>query len=185
MITLRTTLASALLVTSLAACDVKREEDAGGVASPTETPAEAVSSDNPTVAAAPAAPTQVALAAIQTQPGPEGSSVALERVAVTGNILTVQVRYIGGKTTGHSIDARDVSVIDDATSNRIGILQDKEGIWMAAPLVTPTSDTLHFSLGKEDPAIVWFKFPAPPATSSTISINIPKVAPFDGVPVTR
>lgn len=185
MITLRTTLASVLVVTGLAACDVKREEDTGEIVAATEAPAEAVPNANPTIADVPAAPTQAALAVIQTQPGPDGSSVALERVAVTGNILTVQVRYIGGKATGHSLDVRDVSVIDDATSNRIGILQDKEGIWMAAPLVTPTSDTLHFSLGKEDPAIVWFKFPAPPATSSTISINIPKVAPFDGVPVTR
>jgi hypothetical protein len=184
MITLRTALASVLLVIGLAACEFKREEDAGATPSPTEGAVAPI--ENPTVAEPPAPqPTQAAAIAIQTQPGPEGSSVVLERAAVTGNILTVQVRYIGGKRIGHSIDARDVSVIDDATSNRIGILQDQEGVWMAAPLVTPTSDTLHVSLGKEDPAIVWFKFPAPPAMSTTISINIPKVAPFDGVPVTR
>jgi hypothetical protein len=35
------------------------------------------------------------------------------------------------------------------------------------------------------PGIFWVKFPAPPATSKTVSLNLPKTAPFDGVPVTR
>lgn len=183
MIALRTTVATVFLLAGLTACEVRRDDGAGDVASDTAGPAHAV---NPTSADTTAAtPKQAPLVAIQTQPGPNGSEVALERAAVTGNILTVQLRYIGGERTARSMDVRDVSVIDDATSNRIGVLQDDKGVWMAAPLQSTTSDRFTLLLGKDSPAIVWFKFPAPPSTSSTISINLPEVAPFDGVPVAR
>ena len=132
---------------------------------------------------APSAPS----AAIQTQDGPEGSRVSLTRAQVTGDILTVQLRY--EKTTDPSLGARfaveEVNVVDDATAQRYGVLRDQEQRWQASPLQSPTSDYTLFSARIGAPAVVWFKFPAPPATSRTVSINIPGVGPFDGVPVTR
>lgn len=122
-------------------------------------------------------------AAIQTQPGPKGSQVALNKVAVTGDILTVQLTYNGG-TDWQTPDLKDVSVIDDATAQRIGVLKDGEGNYLASPINGGVKSVLGFKLGA-GPQIVWFKFPAPPATSKTISINVPDVVPFDGVPVTR
>jgi len=35
------------------------------------------------------------------------------------------------------------------------------------------------------PGILWAKFAAPSAGAKTVSINLPEVAPFDGVPVTH
>lgn len=128
------------------------------------------------------APVPVAPAAIQTQPGPKGSQVALNKVAVTGDVMTVQLSYVGG--SGYTSPELDqISVIDDATAQRISILKDNGGKWMAAPLNSSAKE-LWIGMGR-DPVIVWMKFPAPPATSKTVSINIPEVAPFDGVPVTR
>lgn len=177
----RTMVASVAMIAGLAACDAKKADD-------TAAPEQA----NPTIAAAPANPaaapapaSQTPVQAIQTQPGPGGTSVALERVAVTGNILTVQLRYIGGETNNQMFDIEQASVIDDATSNRIGVLKDQEGAYMASPLLAVKSDKMNILYGRDTPAIVWFKFPAPPATSATVSINIPGVAPFDGVAVTR
>lgn len=150
-------------------------DNTGGVVR-TEVPA-----PTPTPTPAPA-PTP---AAIQVQPGPAGSQVSLTRVAVTGDILTVSLAYARPGMTDAAYDhpkLNEVSVIDDATSQRIGVLKDNNGQWLAAPL--GTAGTLDLQL-KQTPQIVWFKFPAPPPTTKTVSINIPNVAPFDGVPIAR
>ena len=122
-------------------------------------------------------------AAIQEQSGPSGSRVALNRVKVTGDVMTVQLTYAGGKALWDFVNVADVSVIDDATSQKISVLKDGEGKWLAAPM--SGDNQVRTEIGQPSPSIVWFKFPAPPATSKTVSINIPKVGPFDGVPVTR
>ncbi len=125
---------------------------------------------------------QIQAPAIQTQPGPKGNNVALNRVAVTGDILTVSMTFSGGTCCVH-MRIEDVSVIDDATSQRIGVLKDNAGKYMAAPLESNGTSVSPESW--RTPSVVWFKFPAPPATSKTVSIALPGVAPFDAVPVTR
>jgi hypothetical protein len=122
-----------------------------------------------------------AQAVIQTQPGSDGTQVALNRVAVTGDVLTVQLTYIAKEGGTQRFDPEQVSIIDDATAQQIGMLKDNAGKWLASPL---EGEDIAVNLW-ESPSVVWFKFPAPPPTSRTISINIPDVAPFDGVPVTR
>jgi hypothetical protein len=120
--------------------------------------------------------------AIQTQPGPAGAQVALNRVSVTGDLMTVQLTYTGGSGNNHA-KLEEVSVIDDATAKQMGVLKDNAGKWLASPL-NFNGQMLDVSLS-DKPSVVWFKFPAPPAETKTVSINIPDVAPFDGVPVTR
>ena len=123
---------------------------------------------------------------IQTQPGPEGSTVALNRAAVTGDVLTVQLSYTNNENACcQRIRADEVSVIDDATAQQIGVLKDNSGKSLASPLESGWLDRLHFDLDRDAPTIVWSKFPAPPPTSRTVSINVPNVAPVDGVPITR
>jgi hypothetical protein len=127
-------------------------------------------------------PTPMAAApAIQTQAGPKGSQVALNRVAVTGDIMTVSMTFSGGDCCTYT-KVDQVSVIDDATSQRISVLKDNAGNWMAAPMY---SNDKEVRIDSSKPAVVWFKFPAPPATSKTVSITLPEVAPFDAVTVTR
>ena len=72
-------------------------------------------------------------------------------------------------------------MIDDATSQRIGVLKDNAGEWMASNV---SGNSLNTDC-EIKPGVIWAKFPAPPATSKTVSINLPKVGPFDGIPVTR
>ncbi|MEG3179797.1 hypothetical protein [Sphingomonas sp. LT1P40] len=165
----------------LVACSVAPESNqtTSATTAPVETSAsgvtraEVVPSPTPTVAAQ---------TVIQTQPASSGTQVALNKVAVTGDVLTVQLTYTGG-TASQVIAADEVSVIDDANARQLGVLKDNAGKWLAAPL-TSSGDQLIFSSGRA-PVIVWFKFPAPAGDSKTVSINIPGTAPFDGVPVTR
>ncbi|WP_176472943.1 hypothetical protein [Sphingomonas lenta] len=121
---------------------------------------------------------------IQEQPGPEGSRVALNRAAVTGDVMTVQLSFSGGTSCCGYIPVDRVSVIDDATAQQIGVLKDGQGRWLAAPLGSNDKE-IRVETNESAPQIVWFKFPAPPPTSRTVSINIPGVGPFDGIPVTR
>jgi len=142
---------------------------------------------SPLVQAAPApvAVTQP-VAAIATGAGPEGSQVSLVKARVTGNVLTVELSYRNPDPSwqAYYFDVDQVSVIDDTTSQRYGVLKDNTESWMASPLAT---DGKRIRVQTKDgkPSVVWFKFPAPPASSSTVSINIPDVSPFDGVTVQR
>ena len=135
--------------------------------------------------AAPPEPAVTAMPAqsvIQSQPGPEGSQVDLMKVAVTGDILTVTLRCSSDKqfnSKGFALDG--TSVIDDATSQRMAVLKDNDGKWLASNV----SGNAIIAKCEQQPGVFWAKFPAPPATSKTVSINLPETAPFDGVPVTR
>lgn len=123
-----------------------------------------------------------AQAAIQSQPGPDGAQVDLLKVAVTGDILTVTLRCSSNeKINSQSFDVEKISVIDDSTSQRLSVLKDDKADWMASNV----SGNFLRTQCEVKPGIFWLKFPAPPMTSPTVSINLPEVGPFDGVPVTR
>ncbi len=129
----------------------------------------------PVVAVAPAT-------AIASQPGPDGSQVDLIKLAVTGDILTATFRCSSqDRINTEAFRLTDISAIDDATAQRISVLKDNAGNWLAS---APSGDSIMASC-EAKPGIFWVKFPAPPATSKTVSLNLPKTAPFDGMPVTR
>ena len=125
---------------------------------------------------------------IQSQPGPDGSQVDLLSVKVTGDILTVTLRCSSPERYNReSIRVAQVSVIDDATSQRIGVLKDNEGGAMVSNL-NRSSNSDYDTMGVDctsKPGVMWAKFAAPPATSKTVSINFPNIAPFDGIAVQR
>lgn len=125
----------------------------------------------------------VAAAVIQSQPGPAGTRVDLTRAAVTGDVLTVQIAL--SHPEGHRVVMAldEVNVVDDATAQRYSVLKDGGGKWMAAPL--SGADSVAEYVSSSGAEIYWFKFPAPPATSPSVSINLPGVGTFDGVPVAR
>lgn len=176
-------LLAATAMATLSACNVREDDAAANAANPTVvTTAPAETAEPATATSVPIAP-PITVPAIQTQPGPKGNTVALNKVAVTGNILTVSMTYSGGSDCCVHIPIDDVSIIDDATSQRISVLKDGTGKYMAAPLESGGRNVGPDS--HRSASVVWFKFPAPPATSKTVSIAIPDVAPFDAVPVTR
>jgi hypothetical protein len=119
---------------------------------------------------------------LATQPGPNGTQVQLNKVAVAGDVMTVQLTYLGGKGSDE-VMLNAVYVIDDASARKIGVLKSDDGAWLASPM-SSMDDRLSISFGNY-PSIVWFKFPAPPAGSKTVSVIVPHVGPFDGMAVTR
>lgn len=142
-----------------------------------ETPA-AATAVTPTPAAAP----------LETQAGPSGSQVSLVRAQVTGDVLTVQLSFqpaADDTYNSYDLELDEVSVIDDATAQRYGVLRDAEKRWQASPVASNNAEVARVIVNDGRPEVAWFKFPAPPPTSRTVSINIPTVGPFDGVTVQR
>ncbi|MEZ0472995.1 hypothetical protein [Luteimonas salinilitoris] len=180
---------SLLTLCLVAACKQQPSPDTAAAQSPADTSgaaAEATTPPNPTVAPERTTP-PAAAAPIATQTGPKGSQWDLSKVAVTGNVLTVQFNVRTGDENlwNPSFPLSDVSVLDDATSQRYSPLQDSSGKPMAAPLNTINDKMLKLDIKKNSNGVIWLKFPAPPTTSQTVSINIPEVAPFDGVAIQR
>jgi len=154
---------------------------------PTPTPA-----SNPSLIREPAAPQQQpdpAAQAIQSKPFGQGT-LALTKVKVVGQILNVEFMYIPPKnergdykfTNEHSGKITDFAYVDEATSNRTSLLQDESGKYMTDP-AAGVSNTI--GLTGNSPKIVALKFPAPPETSTTITIDFPGAGSFDSVPVSR
>lgn len=172
------------LVFPLAACSGGKEE-----ARETPPPASAngvVRTETP--AAETPAPRAPELAVIQTQPGPDGAQVDLLKVAVTGDILTVTMRCSSDRSVNsETFKIANISVVEDATSQRLSVLRDNAGTAMVSDFnrgSTRDTDLLNADCGSR-PSVIWAKFPAPAPTSPTVSINFPGIAPFDGIPVTR
>ncbi len=154
---------------------------------PTPTPA-----SNPSLIREPAAPQQQqdpAAQAIQSKPFGQGT-LALTKAKVVGQILNVEFMYIPPKnekgdykfTNEHSGKLTDFAYIDEATSKRISLLQDESGKYMTDP-AAGVSNTI--GLTGNSPKIIALKFPAPPETSPTITIDFPGAGSFDSVPVGR
>ena len=181
MIVSRIALAAIAAALPLAACEV-RDETKTETATADPAPGVTREAVQPPAEEPPVTPATYAV--IQSQPGPEGAQVDLLKAAVTGDILTVTMRCSSPDTVNSEMfRVADVSVIDDATAQRIGVLKDNAG----KPLVSePTTDGTFINADCEKkPGVIWAKFPAPPPTSKTVSINFPGVAPFDGVTVAR
>lgn len=177
------TLPTALIIMALlAGCQVKDDQQQQAPVATAET--QAIAQEPTQVVVEQQAPV-AAQPVLATQPGPSGSNVELNKVAVTGNVLTVQVTVKPGVDDGLSLYMKgdEISLIDDATAQRYSLLKDSTGKIMASPLSSDTQVGNYTARGES--RVYWFKFPAPPATSPTVSINLPNVAPFDGVAVTR
>lgn len=114
----------------------------------------------------------------------------MTKAKVVGQILNVEFMYIPPKnekgdykfTNEHSGKLTDFAYIDEATSKRISLLQDESSKYMTDP-AAGVSNTI--SLAGSAPKVIALKFPAPPETSTTITIDFPGAGSFDSVPVSR
>lgn len=170
---------------ALGACSVSEKDGNQNATAETGVTREEAKAEEPE---GPPVTPMTAATVIQSQPGPDGSQVDLLGVKVTGDILTVTMRCSSQERhNSESFRVAQVSVIDDATSQRIGVLKDGEGNAMVSNL-SRSGNSEYDSMSADctsKPGVIWAKFPAPPATSKTVSINFPDIAPFDGVPIQR
>jgi hypothetical protein len=164
-------------ISFLCSTSLNAEETSVGAPAPTATPQIELTSPNaaPKVAA-PAEPKVLASGKLKD------FDWRLSKVKVTGAILTVEFEVNSEKGSGAYLPAGQISYIDDATAKKYGVLKDEGGQYMMAPLFG--KDELLMG-GTQGISKTWIKFPAPPAGSKTVSLNIPSVGALDGVEVQR
>ena len=129
--------------------------------------------------------------AIQTKTFGE-YTIHLTKAKVVGQILSVEFIAVPPKdangkykgVSGEYFPLKDFVYIDETTSKKVTLLQDENGKYMANPL-SRVSEELRLEGHQRFPQALTLKFPAPPATSPTITIDFPKVGSFESVPVSR
>lgn len=130
----------------------------------------------------------------QTQMSMSGDlEVDLKQAKVDGSVLTAILLYrnTGTKVVNVRYSIENVYFIDKRENKKYQVLKDEKGDWIAAPVARSGigfegavgADPLVVDVGEKKS--VWFKFPAPPAESTSINLVVPDVIPFEGVVVSR
>ncbi len=124
------------------------------------------------------APAPAGLGSSQFKENPAVRCDLLEIKRVSGNALMVKWRVVntGDRPITYDFSWEDIYYIDPAENKRYSFLTDSEG--------KKILDTKWGSIKPGEQWLSWAKFPAPPATSTKISLSVAGFAPFEDAPVT-
>lgn len=180
------------LITLLVSCKAAQE-----TTSSTATTSTTVTQTTATTAA----PAQVTTTVAATQttaaaPAPSGTSLASQETnwpGVTaevsefrrkGNTLTAKVRLVNKRAdrSEPEIHWKEVALIDTAGGKKYEVLKDEKGAFLASTQQGWT-DRWHEWIDGNSSQIVWMKFPAPPPEVKTITLQMPKMPPFDDLTI--
>jgi hypothetical protein len=136
------------------------------------------------------APSNSVIASAQYSQNPDLRCDLLEVKRVSGGALLVRWRVIntgGGGTSGLTATAAkpirydfgwdELFFIDPAENKRYQFLTDSGG--------NRILDVWYGDLEPGQQRVNWAKFPAPPPSSTKISLSLPKFPPFEDVPVSQ
>ena len=135
--------------------------------------------------------TGTAIASAQFSGDPNVRCDLLEVKRTSGGALLVRWRVINtaGSPAGGSLTATaskgshydfswpELYYTDPAENKKYAFLTDSEGARIL--------DVFWGDLAPGEQRLNWAKFPAPPATSTKVTVFIPKFMPFEDVPVSR
>ena len=148
-------------------------------AAPVTTSTVATTQTTATVAAAPAG---TSLASQETNwPGVTAEVTEFRR---KGNTLTAKLRLVnkGAAKADVAIHWKEVALIDTAGGKKYEVLKDEKGAFVAATQ-QGWNDRWNEWVEPNAPQIVWMKFPAPPPEVKSITLQMPKMPPFDDLAI--
>ena len=178
-------------VGTLACSKPETAQPASSTAAPSSQPAAAPAS---APAAAPAAApmnTGAAIASAQFSGDPNVRCDLLEVKRTSGGALLVRWRVINtagsqaagsltataSKPANYDFNWPELYYTDPAENKKYAFLTDSEGARIL--------DVFWGNLAPGEQRLNWAKFPAPPATSTKVTVFIPKFMPFEDVPVSQ
>jgi hypothetical protein len=184
------------LITLLVSCKAGQE-----TATSTATTSTTVTQTSATTAAPAVTTTAVTTTVTTTQasvatPAPAGASLASQETnwpGVTaevtefkrkGNSLTAKVRLTNKGTADAQpqVEWRDVALVDATGGKKYEVLKDEKGAAIASTRAGWT-DRWYESIAPNQSQIIWMKFPAPPLEVKTITLQMPKMPPFDDLTI--
>lgn len=182
----------ALLVTAVACAVSCSRGGAPAQTAPAAQPAaapEPAQAMRPTAAPPAAAPQAAAASVIASESFSADAGLRcdlLEVRRVSGGAVRIKWRLVNtsektmtteGKTIYYTFDWGDLYYVDPAENKKYGFLTDTEG--------NRILDVYWGNFKAGEQKAQWAKFPAPPPTSSKITVHIPKFTPFEDVPVSQ
>jgi hypothetical protein len=123
---------------------------------------------------------------LQTQMSMSGDmDVDVIRANIRDNIFTVVLVYRNNGEDRAKLyyNFGEVYYIDDTEKKKYHVLRDSKNKWLGAPMNSAGDISKKIAAGGKQ--LVWFKFPAPPATVNSVNLVIPNVLPFEELAVTR
>ena len=114
-----------------------------------------------------------------------GVTAELTEFKRKGNTLTAKLRLrnAGAAKVRPSVDLRKCYVLDANAGKKYEVLKDDQGAYIAA-LTGSSPDNYSDEIPPAQQKIFWMKFPAPPATTRTVTLNVDGVPPFEDAPIT-
>ena len=101
-----------------------------------------------------------------------------------GNTLTAKVRFrnTGAAKAEFSFENTGVYLPDNEAGKKYEVLKDEKGYYIAALYGDHRSRYwVDIEPGKSQTA--WMKFPAPPAATTTVTLQVPGAPPFEDLPI--
>jgi hypothetical protein len=123
---------------------------------------------------------------LQTQMSMSGDmDVEVLKASILDNIFTVVLLYRNNGEAKERIyyNFAGVYFIDDTEKKKYHVLKDSNNKWIGAPMNSAGDISKKIAAGSKQ--LVWFKFPAPPATVKSINLVIPGVLPFEELAISR
>ena len=123
---------------------------------------------------------------LQTQMSMSGDmDVDVLKASILDNIFTVVLVYRNNGEAKERIyyNFAGVYFIDDTEKKKYHVLKDSNNRWIGAPMNSAGDISKKIAAGGKQ--LVWFKFPAPPATVESINLVIPGVLPFEELAISR
>ena len=123
---------------------------------------------------------------LQTQMSMSGDmDVEVLKASILDNIFTVVLLYRNNGEAKERIyyNFAGVYFIDDTEKKKYHVLKDSNNRWIGAPMNSAGDISKKIAAGGKQ--LVWFKFPAPPATVKSINLVIPGVLPFEELAISR
>lgn len=137
----------------------------------------------PTPAPSPAAAANVvALASQETRWN--GVTAEVTEFRRKGNTLTAKVRFRNNGTEKAEPDIRlgEAYLMDASAGKKYEVLKDENNTYIAA-LHSGYGDRWYTDLKPGEQAMIWMKFPSPPAEVKAVTLQLPGVPPFEDVPI--
>lgn len=99
-----------------------------------------------------------------------------------GNTLTAKVRFrnTGSDTSKVEFRYGTVYLLDTEAGKKYEALKDEKGAYIAS-LYTHYDDRYYVEIPAGQAQTAWMKFPAPPAETTAITLQLPDVPPFEDV----
>jgi len=101
-----------------------------------------------------------------------------------GNTLSAKLRFRNGGTGTGEVDFQysGVYLLDTEAAKKYEVLKDEKNYYIAA-LYSTTPNRYWVDLQPGQSQTAWMKFPAPPAATRTVTLQVPGVPPFEDLPI--